>query len=95
MRKFSSVCYSYKVTKKEIEGLFEKQAKSFDYKLEAVLEYARQIPGIRGDITEIKEDISGIKEKVDIIFDQVGHLTVDVEILKEDKRREGQRIGKP
>lgn len=83
----------------------------FDHKLAVVMEVAKDVVDIKEtikDIPAIKEaiqdiplikeiikDIPAIKEKLDLTFDKVGEIAVDVEVIKEvikDHEQELQQL---
>lgn len=78
-------------TERHIEGVLKKQQETteryigglkedFDHKLDVVMEYVKDIPAI--------------KEKQDMMFEQMGQMAVDIEVIKETVKDHEQRLQK-
>ena len=77
-----------------------------DDKLQAIFEYVKDIPGMKEDITTLKGDVRELKTDVsilkvemkdmkntqDVMFDKVGEIAEDVEVIKEGFKDHEQRL---
>lgn len=102
------------ITKKEIEEILTEHTdryigalkEDFDHKIDAVLEYVKDIPQMKEDIAVLKEDVSGLKEDVSVLkndvgamkpmlnatFEKVGEIAEAVTVIKETVKDHERRL---
>lgn len=84
--------------------LLTKHGEKTDSRLEMIADdigtIKEKMGHLEDDVSVLKVDVSGMKvdmlnltEKVDVIFEQTGKLTVDMEKVKESVQRHEQKIG--
>jgi len=76
---------------KKIGTLYNKFKEESDHKLEALIEHHDEK---FNTIMEYVQDIPEIKHKLDVVFNQVGELTVKVEVIGQTVQNHEQRIQK-
>lgn len=93
------------MTKKDLEEILAKHAKNTDYKLEIIIDNLRTVKAdvsdlkgdvstLKGDVAMLKGDVAELKNRVEMIFEQVGSLSVDMATVKETLQLHKQRIGR-
>ena len=92
-----------KQDKKEFEEILAKHAEGTNLKLEVITEnmgvmkesmvhMQNDISGLKTDVAKLNENVDNLTAKVDIIFEQTGNLTVDMEIVKKSVQRHEQKL---
>ena len=83
--------------KKDFQKMLDKQAEQLEQRIEK--KFKDHVDTLKEDmdhrmdaIFEYVKDVPKIKEKVDLTFDKVGKMAVDIEILKETAHDHEQRI---
>jgi hypothetical protein len=70
-------------SEKRFEDYIGALKEDFDHKIEAIFEYVKDVPAIKKNIEESKAELNQIKDKQDIMFDKIGELAEDVNLIKE------------
>ncbi len=55
----------------------------------------KDVSGLKKDVAGLKGDVADLTEKVDVIFEQTGQLTVDMEVVRGSVQRHEQKINQP
>ena len=65
-----------------------------DEKLDSIMEYVKDIPGIKSDIKWLKADMKDVKFDIEVLKLDVGELKTDVAELKIDMKDVKGRLSK-